>query len=469
MARRLGFGLRLQLVLALSAAFIIAFALLGVAAVQLGRRARESARVRDAEAAARVIAAGLAEGPNHARFVSLADAALGHGGIRGAEWERPRVQTWVRGVTGLGTPVEVPVEVRAPGGVGADTTRHGVVRLWVRPGDARAEAGFGNLMLFYVAFTGGAILLLTYLALTFLIVRPVEAVTRASERVAEGRLETQVPVRGAAEVAGLAQSFNAMARQLGAERLALEERLRQLEAARAETSAAQDQVLRSARLASVGRLAAGIAHEIGNPLAAILGLTEIARDADLDAEERDEFLARIQTETERIHRIIRDLLDFARQEQEPGAGDGERRADLGQVVADAVHLVAPQKDTAKLRIERRVEEVPPVRGSADRLTQVVLNLLLNAADAVEGEGDVVVEVAREGEEVVLSVSDTGPGIPEDVLEELFEPFVTTKPVGQGTGLGLAVCHTIVERVGGTITAENAEGGGARFVIRLPLA
>ncbi|HJL26577.1 MAG TPA: HAMP domain-containing sensor histidine kinase, partial [Polyangiaceae bacterium LLY-WYZ-15_(1-7)] len=310
---------------------------------------------------------------------------------------------------------------------------------------------------------------LTYLALTFLIVRPVEAVTRASERVAEGRLETQVPVRGAAEVAGLAQSFNAMARQLGAERLALEERLRQLEAARAETSAAQDQVLRSARLASVGRLAAGIAHEIGNPLAAILGLTEIARDADLDAEERDEFLARIQTETERIHRIIRDLLDFARQEQEPGAGDGERRADLGQVVADAVHLVAPQKDTAKLRIERRVEEVPPVRGSADRLTQVVLNLLLNAADAVEGEGDVVVEVAREGEEVVLSVSDTGPGIPEDVLEELFEPFVTTKPVGQGTGLGLAVCHTIVERVGGTITAENAEGGGARFVIRLPLA
>ncbi len=442
------FGLRLQLVLALSVAFVMAFALLGVAAIQLNRRSREEDRARDAQATARAVAAALEERPTHSRFVRIADATIGIAGVRGMEFEQDTLAPWVRGLTGLGRMVEEPVGDRA------------MIRIYVQ---APAQAPLSNLFLMYVAVTGGVILLMTNFALTYLIVRPIDAVRRASERLARGG-EVEVPVRGAAEVARLATTFNDMARQLRADRSALEQRLIELEQTTRELEAAQDQVLRSARLASVGRLAAGVAHEIGNPLAAILGLIELSRDEDDDAA-RDEFLARIQKETERINGIIRDLLDFARQ------GDDEEvkgSASLQRVIEDSVQLVAPQKDLRKLSIEQRVEEdVPAVRGSADRLSQVVLNLLLNAADAMNGEGEITVELSADADDVVLVVSDSGPGIPEDVLPTIFEPFVTTKPVGQGTGLGLAVCHTIIERLGGTIEASNADG--ARFEIRLPAA
>jgi signal transduction histidine kinase len=266
-------------------------------------------------------------------------------------------------------------------------------------------------------------------------------------------------------------AFNEMAAQLRDERQALEDRVRELERTTGELHEAHDQLFRSERLASVGRLAAGVAHEIGNPLAAILGLVELVRGGGLAQEEQDEFLRRVEKETERIQKIIRDLLDFARQERETETE--EASADLGEVVEDAVRLVAPQKDLRRVDIERRLDdEVPRVRGSADRLTQVVLNLLLNAADAIEGDGAIRVEVRTiDGAptKVELVVADSGPGIAPEVLGELFEPFVTTKPTGEGTGLGLAVCHAIVERLGGTIRAENAPEGGARFVVVLPAA
>ena len=125
-------------------------------------------------------------------------------------------------------------------------------------------------------------------------------------------------------------------------------------------------------------------------------------------------------------------------------------------------------------IERRVPQgLPRVRGSEDRLGQVLLNLLLNAADAIDGEGAISIEAARDDSAspavVLLCVTDTGPGVPASVRESLFEPFVTTKPAGSGTGLGLAVCHTLITRLGGTIEVHDAKGGGARFEIRLPVA
>ena len=136
-----------------------------------------------------------------------------------------------------------------------------------------------------------------------------------------------------------------------------------------------------------------------------------------------------------------------------------------------MRLVGPQKDLQRITIERRfAEDCPPARGEAARLAQVVLNLLLNAADAIQGEGTITLEVRPiEGGFVELAVADTGPGIPASIREHLFEPFVTTKPPGQGTGLGLAVCHTIIERLGGTIEVDSPPEGGARFVVRLPIA
>ncbi len=443
-------GLRAQLVLALSVAFGLAFLLLGTAAVELGRRSREAARRDDAQAAANTLAAAMEVNGSRSAFLQYCDAALGHGGIRGVEVVvEGAPEPWTRGVTHLGDAIT--------------DQQQGTVTLWVRAPDHDGRA-FGGLMLIYLSVTVGAILLLTFVALTRLIVRPLESLTGAARRVATGRLNVAVPERGASEIATLATSFNAMARELAAEKRALESRLEELEQTTQELKSAEQRVERSAHLASVGRLAAGVAHEIGNPLTAIGGLVELAQSDDLETDERREFLRRVEAETGRIQRIIRELLDFARP---PGEGlDSIQTVDLAEVVEGAVHLVAPQRDAGKVRIEQRLEPGCVVRGNVDGLTQVLLNLLLNAADAMNGEGEILVELHRDGATTYLAVTDSGPGIAPEMLDTLFEPFVTSKDAGHGTGLGLAVCHSIVARFGGNIQATNT-GEGARFEVRLP--
>ncbi|HEX6243639.1 MAG TPA: ATP-binding protein, partial [Polyangiales bacterium] len=242
-----------------------------------------------------------------------------------------------------------------------------------------------------------------------------------------------------------------------------------LERTTTELGSTRDQLVRSEKLASVGRLAAGVAHEIGNPLAAITGLIELLQLGGLSQAEHDEFLSRVRGETERIHRIIRELLDYSR--ARPSEASAPACGDLASVVEEAVKLIAPQKDLRLVTIEVRVHDDRPwVKAPADELTQVVLNLLLNAADAVAGEGTILVELRRCADaQIELSVTDSGPGIPEALLGRVFDPFFTTKPAGKGTGLGLAVCMSLVERYGGKIAAENTKGGGARFVISLPAA
>ncbi len=457
-ATRFGLGLRAQIILALSVAFIAAFTLLGVATVQITLRDAQLTRRNAAETTARAIAASL-DALDQERVEAapeLASAILADRAIAGVEIAWPGIEAQGFGLVGAD-----------PAGT-APMARGGEVRVFVRPG---TSGGGSDLLLFYFAFTGGAILLLTYVALTYLIVRPLSKLTAASERLASGGRHVDVPVGGAGEVARLAVSFNRMAAELRTERQALEDRLAELELTTTELESAQEQIVRSERLASVGRLSAGVAHEIGNPLSAILGMVELAQDPDVDHDTRGEFLARIQHETERINRIIRDLLDFSRR-----GSDDELRGqstDLAEVVADAASLVAPQKDLGQITIERRVAaDLPAVSGPADHLTQIVLNLLLNAADAIDGEGSIIIEVGLHPERadtVRLSVTDTGTGIDAELLDHIFEPFVTSKKSGEGTGLGLAVTHALVERIGGEIAAENDEHGGARFVVDLPIA
>jgi signal transduction histidine kinase len=256
-----------------------------------------------------------------------------------------------------------------------------------------------------------------------------------------------------------------MAEELSTEREALVRRLAELEQRTEELKATQAQLIHGEKLASVGRLAAGVAHEIGNPLAAILGLVELLRGGGLPPEQNQEFLGRIQGETERIHRIIRDLLDFARRDADAvGADEG---SDLLEVVGEAVALLRPQKLSKEVAIEVSLpEDLPKVRGASSRLTQVVVNLLLNALDAMQGQGTVNIGVRRDGERCVLVIEDDGPGIAPEIANRLFEPFTTTKPVGQGTGLGLAVSLALVEGMGGTIRASSREPRGARFEVVL---
>lgn len=444
----------MQILLALFVAVVLAFALLDVVAVELASRSRERARVRDAEATAELFARA-AEDVSPETFEHLADALVGRAGVLGVELRPDRPGSRVRGLTRRGQRVE------------ATTARGDVVRLWVDPRDPTFRVRHADVLFLYVALTGGAILVLMYVALTVLIVRPVDALTRASDRVARGHLDVVVPEEGAFEVAELAASFNSMATQLKADRRALEDKVRELTETAQNLASAQGHLVRSEQLASVGRLSAGLAHEIGNPLAAILGLLELLRGGDLDARETEEFLARIEAETQRIHRIIRDLLDFARTGKDEE--EGPQRADPKKAVEDAVALLRPGKGLRGARIETSLARVPDVRASEARLVQLALNLLMNAVDAVNGKGLVDVVLVQEGDHVVLTVTDDGPGIAPEVRAHLFEPFVTTKPAGQGTGLGLAVCHTIVERSAGTITVGPGKDGGARFEVRLPVA
>jgi signal transduction histidine kinase len=340
--------------------------------------------------------------------------------------------------------------------------------LWLTPLDPDAESPLARLLRLYLMITGALIVALTYVLLTRLIVGPVENLTRASEQLAEGARVAQVPVAGAAEVARLAVSFNRMASELRKQKSALEERLNEILRTTKELRETRDQLVRSEKLASVGRLSAGIAHEIGNPLAAITGLVELLQMGGLSPSEHDEFLARIRAETERIHRIIRELLDYSR--TRPSDSTALAYGNLAEVVDEAVKLITPQKDLRQVTIERRFhDEKPLVRAPAHELTQIVLNLLLNAADAVAGEGSILIELKREGDDLLLTISDSGPGIPEAVLGRIFDPFFTTKPPGKGTGLGLAVCLSLVERYGGKLWAENTKSGGARFNLVLPTA
>jgi signal transduction histidine kinase len=352
-----------------------------------------------------------------------------------------------------------------------------------------------RLVALYTGLLGLGLLVFSYFVLTRLVVGPIERLSRAAGRVAEGARELAVPDAGARELVDLGASLATMTGHLRAEEqklrhkiaevLAAEESLRQkvgeLEAARAqlerandELRRAQDTLVRSERLASVGRLAAGLAHEIGNPIAAILSFQELLLDDELTAEQR-EFVERMKRETERVHRVLRDLLDFAR----PAAraisvslapDDGEAGASVPAAVEQVVALVRPQKSFAGVEILTAFEEgVPPVAMRAERIEQVLLNLMLNAADAVPHPGgEIFVRVTRVRGTVEIAVEDNGGGIPPTVRDRLFEPFFTTKEVGKGTGLGLAVCRGLVEAVGGRIRAEDG-AAGARFVLALPVA
>jgi signal transduction histidine kinase len=232
---------------------------------------------------------------------------------------------------------------------------------------------------------------------------------------------------------------------------------------------AQARLVRSEQLASVGRLAAGIAHEIGNPIAAIMGMQDLLLDGGLEPAQERDFLVRMRNETDRINKIVRDLLDFARPAAKNLSAASEP-ANVEAAVHDTIALVTPQKSFREVNLEVHVSPaLPAVRLAREHLVQVLLNLLLNAADACGPGGHVKVRAEATTDGVRMTVEDDGPGVHADVRSRLFEPFATTKDVGKGTGLGLAVCRGLVEASGGTIDLDATYTAGARFVVLLRAA
>lgn len=448
-------GLRAQIVLALSLVFLLAVWALGFVTLQITNRSGEVARDRTERTLARTLAPMLEHESlaSDAAFQAFCGTLLTGSHVAGLRVVRATGAVQQCGTTLPKSAIEI-------------TLAHGgQLQLALVPARDPTSAAFVNLLLFYLAITGLAVLLLAYVLLTYLIVRPIGRLTRSVESLASGAEHVSVKEQGSAEATRLARSFNDMALQLRAKHDQLKSRLAELERTTQDLRSKEKQLIHGEKLASVGRLAAGVAHEIGNPLAAILGLIELMREGDLTAAQSSEFLSRVQRETERIHRIIRDLLDYAR--QSPETEHAFETSDLRHVIDDAVNLVKPQKESKDVAI---VVDVDPaaahVLGPRHRLTQIVLNLLLNAVDALEGKGRIEVRAVPSGETVSLFVMDTGPGISDEMKDKLFDPFTTTKPAGKGTGLGLAVTHAIVQGLGGSIAVQNREEGGACFEVRL---
>ena len=226
---------------------------------------------------------------------------------------------------------------------------------------------------------------------------------------------------------------------------------------------------RLARMAAFGQLAAGITHEVKNPITGIISFAQIAQKKLEDKEQVRELLRLIEQEGLRCRSILSDFLNLAR--SDASAPARALRLNLDELVRRAAPLFAHQLSVTQVQVELELcGALPEVLGSPNELIQVLLNLAINAQQAMPQGGTVQIRT-RPGKDggASLSVADDGPGIPQEHLPRLFEPFFTTKPVGQGTGLGLAICARILADHGGTIAVESSPGEGATFTLWLPAA
>ncbi len=314
---------------------------------------------------------------------------------------------------------------------------------------------------------------------------PLSRLAAAARQLAEGEPGIRVQEEGVGEVAELGWAFNEMSAALERRTGALEKAVAELRQANASLRRARAGLDRAERLAAVGRLAAGVAHEVGNPMGALLAFLDLAgRDEGLGDDGR-RHLERAAREGERVRVILRQLLDFSRP---PRAA--RSAVDLAALAEQVVELVSAQRryDGVAIRVER-ADGVPSVHADPGLVVQIVLNLAINAADAVCGGPEPRVELrirpavmrARSGESeeaarsrrrpdaVECEVADNGPGVPEDDRERIFDPFFTHKPPGEGTGLGLANALRLAEELGGALEYAGASDlGGASFRLRLPV-
>ncbi len=299
------------------------------------------------------------------------------------------------------------------------------------------------LFLLYVLGMFTVVSLVIFQVIRRVISRPISNLVEGTRKISAGNLDYKLEEHSNDEIGTLARSFNQMTVSLKETR---------------------SQLLQSERLASLGRMAAGIAHEINNPLTGIMMFTSSLEEDENCTEEMKESVDVIMNETKRCREIIRGLLDFARQRQA-----NLQRIDINEAISNSVKIVTSQCQASGIAIDTSLDEsIPTMMADAVQLEQVFLNLMINASDAMKSNGTLTVKshlVNRD--EVEIEITDTGHGIPKENLTQIFEPFYSTKGT-KGTGLGLAVSWGIVQQHGGTLDVESEVGKGTTFNIRLPL-
>ncbi|HET6345244.1 MAG TPA: ATP-binding protein, partial [Myxococcota bacterium] len=331
--------------------------------------------------------------------------------------------------------------------------RVGLARLWVLTQIPKQEALrasrelVARSALFAVAIVLAAFLVSVFFAR--LLAAPSLRLSQATEQIGQGHFDVALAPSSNDEIGDLSIAFARMARTLK------------------ETQA---QLVQSEKLAAFGQLGAGITHEVKNPITSILGFTQLVRKklagGDADPKKVDELLAIVEKETRRCQDILVNFLKFAR------ASEGAHEAvQVNEVVTTASRIMQHQLNLHAVQLEVRLEpDLPAIQGNAAELQQVLLNLAMNAQQAMPKGGSVVLATARDDADgIKIQVIDNGPGIPEAIRTKIFEPFFTTKPPGEGTGLGLSVSFGIIKAHHGSIELDTEVGKGSTFTIRLPVA
>jgi hypothetical protein len=351
----------------------------------------------------------------------------------------------------------------------------GVLKIAMPLADMERSMGlFQNLMILFSITTAIAFVIVGSLLLGRYVVRPLEKLVDATEALTGEHLPQELEPTGRNQIGTLAASLSGMSEKLREYKQAVDRSIQSLQASNRELRRTQEELIRSEKLSSVGRLAAGIAHEIGNPIGIILGYLEILRRAAVRTDEHGDAIARVESEVMRIDRIIRELLSFAR----PSPVHLHPVA-VNTVIEEAMELISHQKEIRALSVQKRLDgSLPLVMADESQLKQVMINLLINAMDAMAEGGKLTVATGKSngvdaspggtpGPAVTIAVSDTGTGIDPAALQNIFDPFFTTKSPGTGNGLGLSVCLRIIETFAGTIAVHSAPGEGSTFTVSLP--
>lgn len=346
--------------------------------------------------------------------------------------------------------------------------------------------------------------------LSRVMVTPLKELVRLTQKISEGDFNQKIEIKSKNEIGQLIGSFNRMIEKLKENQETLEKHLESLEATNRKLKQAQEELLRTEKLASIGRFAAGVAHEVGNPLGAILGYTSILQSDGIDREEAKDYLKRIEKEIERINRIVRELLDFAR----PSKME-IKDVNINEVLKNVLSLLSYQKNFKNVEsILELKPDLPMVKGDENQISQVFINIILNALDAMPNGGKLTVRTEditvgsnflsniknlypprrkndpveadfsqmrrpdpwatfftkfSKGDRLVkVRISDTGIGIKKEDLKRIFDPFFTTKSPDKGTGLGLSISLRIIESLGGEIRVESEEGRGSSFEVYFPI-
>ena len=281
--------------------------------------------------------------------------------------------------------------------------------------------------------------------------RPLQRITLAAVQVTEGKYGTEVELRESNDEIGLlADSFNEMSRKMASDIAQLQN--------------LNEQLTRTEKLAAMGTLAAGVAHEVNNPLAAISSLIQMMQSKQNPDEKTQENLKLISTQIHRITQVTKDMMEFAR--VRPAA---KSAVNINDLLEKSLRLASFDKSFQKLQIIKDFgENLLPVYADSDQLQQVFLNLLLNARDAMPEGGRLRIVTLPISEHIQIEIADNGIGVDENNLKKIFDPFFTTKQTGKGTGLGLAVCYGIVTAHNGKIEVSSSENNGTTFKVILPL-